>query len=58
MTSGYRRAIGILITMLAIELVTLACLTSLNSNLIGGPINNMRTVNTVISDRIADNNAM
>lgn len=58
MTSGYRRVIGVLITMLAIELVTLACLAALNSNLIGGPINNIHTVNTIISDRIADNNAM
>lgn len=58
MTNGHRRAIGVLITMIAIEFVTLACLMALNSNLIGSPINNVRTVNTVISDRIADNNAM
>lgn len=54
MTSGYRRAIGILITMLAIELVTLACLAALNSNLIGSSYNRVRTINTIMFDRVGE----
>lgn len=54
MTKGYRRAIGVLITMIAIELVTLACLMALNSNLIGSSYNRVRTINIIMFDRVGE----
>lgn len=54
MTNGYRRTIGILITMLAIELVTLTCLVALNGNQIGGSYNGTRTIHTIVLDRAGE----
>lgn len=54
MTNGYRRTIGILITMLTIELVTLACLAALNSNPIGSSYNRTRTIHTIVFDKVGE----